>query len=90
VIPKSAKNPEAAEQFINYLLEPDVAKTNIEYIGYSTPNAEALGIIDPEYLDNNAFNPANDVIARCEFFGDLGDFTQVYSDAWQEVKLYNP
>jgi spermidine/putrescine-binding protein len=90
VIPKTAKNPEAAEKFINYLLEPEVAKTNIEYIGYSTPNTETLKIVDQEYLDNNAFNPADDVIDRCEVFGDLGDFTQVYSDAWQEVKLYNP
>jgi len=90
VIPKSAKNPEAAEKFINFLLQPDVAKINTEYIGYSTPNAEALKILDPEYLNNNAFNPEDDVIARCEVFGDLGEFTQVYSDAWQEVKLYNP
>jgi len=90
VIPKSAKNPEAAEKFINYLLQPDVAKINTEYIGYSTPNAEAMKIIDPEYLANNAFNPGDEVIARCEVFGDLGEFTQVYSDAWQEVKLYNP
>ena len=90
VIPKSAKNPEAAEKFINYLLQPDVAKINTEYIGYSTPNAEALKILDPEYLANSAFNPEDDVVARCEVFGDLGEFTQVYSDAWQEVKLYNP
>ncbi|MGI5919919.1 MAG: ABC transporter substrate-binding protein [Christensenellales bacterium] len=90
VIPKSAKNPEAAEKFINFLLQPDVAKINTEYIGYSTPNAEALKILDEKFLANNAFNPEDDVIARCEVFGDLGEFTQVYSDAWQEVKLYNP
>ena len=90
VIPKSCKNVEAAEKLINYLLDPKVAKTNIEYIGYSTPNAEALKIIDPEYLSNNAFNPADDVTDRCVVFHDLGDFTNVYSEAWQEVKLYKP
>jgi spermidine/putrescine-binding protein len=90
VIPKSCDNVEAAEKLINFLLDAEVAKTNIEYIGYSTPNAEALKIIDPEYLANNAFNPEDDVLDRCVVFHDLGDFTEAYSEAWQEVKLYKP
>jgi spermidine/putrescine transport system substrate-binding protein len=81
---------DAAHQFINFLLDPEVATINSEYIGYSTPNAKVMELIDPEYLANNAFNPSDDVISRCTVFHDLGDFTQVYSDAWQEVKWYNP
>ncbi len=86
VIPDTCKNEDAAYQFINYLLDPEAATINTEYIGYSTPNAKVMELIGEEYLSNNAFNPGDDVINRCTVFHDLGDFTQVYSDAWQDVK----
>src|SRR5690606_31373464 len=38
VIPKTAKNVEAAHQFINFMLDPEIAAANTEYVGYSTPN----------------------------------------------------
>lgn len=38
VIPKTSKNQEGAYDFINFMLKPEVAKQNAEYIGYSTPN----------------------------------------------------
>lgn len=90
VILDTCDNLDAAYQLINFLLDPEVATVNTEYIGYSTPNAAVMDLISQDYLDNNAFNPSDDVIERCTVFHDLGDFTQVYSDAWQEVKWYNP
>lgn len=90
VILDTCDNVDAAHKFINFLLDPEAATVNTEYIGYSTPNKEVMNLIDEEYLNNNAFNPGDDVINRCTVFHDLGDFTQVYSDAWQEVKWYNP
>lgn len=39
---------EAAEMFINFLLEPEVGAANAEYIGYSSPNDAALELMDPE------------------------------------------
>ncbi len=90
VILDTCDNLDAAYKFINFLLDPEVATVNFEYIGYSTPNAAVMDMISEDYLSNNAFNPTDDVINRCTVFHDLGDFTQVYSDAWQEVKWYNP
>lgn len=90
VIPKTSQHSEAAEAFINFLLEPEVATINIEYIGYSTPNNKVLEMIDPSYLDNNAFNPSDDVVNRCTVYHDLGDFEAKYAEAWQEVKWYTP
>ncbi len=37
-IPKGAKNKEAAELFINFMLEPEVAIANAEYICYASPS----------------------------------------------------
>ena len=90
VIPKTSQHQEAAETFINFLLDPEVAKINTEYIGYSTPHNKALEMVDQWYKDNNAYNPAEDVVKRCTVYHDLGDFESKYAEAWQEVKWYTP
>lgn len=89
VIPDTCDNVDEAYAFINYLLEPEAATENTEYIGYSTPNAEVMKMISEDYLANNAFNPSDEVIDNCTVFHDLGDMTEVYSEAWQEVKRYD-
>ncbi|NLB61159.1 MAG: spermidine/putrescine ABC transporter substrate-binding protein [Clostridiales bacterium] len=85
IIPKSSKNPELAEKFINFLNRPEVAKQNSEYIGYSTPNKAALALMDEYWTQNEIYNPPQEVIDRCEIFRDLGDFTSVFSDAWDAI-----
>ena len=46
VIPKSAKNIEAAHAFINFLNDGAIAARNTEYIYYSTPNQAAMGRLE--------------------------------------------
>jgi len=86
IIPKSSKNVEAAEAFINFLCDAEVAKANTEYIGYSTPNKAALELLDEEMLSDETYNPPQEVLDRCEIFRDLGDFIDVYNEAWAKVK----
>lgn len=86
VILKSSDQQEAAHRFIDFLMEPEIAKLNAEYIGYSTPNEPALEIISPDYLQYNSFNPSDEEIARATYFRDLGDFISVYNDQWMKVK----
>ena len=64
-IPAGAKQKEAAEMYINFLMEPDIAYANTYYVGYSTPHSEAYEMLDDEikndgisylsdeYLDEN-------------------------------------
>ncbi|QNO14283.1 spermidine/putrescine ABC transporter substrate-binding protein [Alkalicella caledoniensis] len=85
-IPKGAKNKENAEKFINFMLKSEVAKTNIEYIEYSTPHTEALGLLDEETQNNEVLYPSDEVIDKAEIFIDLGTFLDVYSRVWREVK----
>ncbi len=37
-IPKNAKNPELAKEYINFMLSPEPAVANAVYIGYASPN----------------------------------------------------
>ena len=86
VIPKSAKNVEAALAFINFLNDGNVATKNTEYICYSTPNAAAMARLDAEFTEDETYNPSPEVLARCEVFHDLGEFVTVFNEAWSKIK----
>ena len=86
VIPKSSKNKEAAEKFIDFMCRTDIAKKNVEYIGYSTPQQETFDQLPEDMQNNPVAYPDEDSLARCEVFNDLGDFNEVYDDAWIRIK----
>lgn len=88
VIPATSQHSAEAEAFINFLCDAEVAKANTEYIGYSTPNKAALAMLDASYIENETYNPPQAVLDRCEIFHDLGDFINVYNDAWNDIKLH--
>ncbi|WP_423236770.1 ABC transporter substrate-binding protein [Clostridium fallax] len=86
VIPKGAKHKEYAEKFINFMLDPEIAKQNVEYIGYSTPNKAALELLNDDIKNDKNAYPDEGVLKKCEVFKDLGDNIKKYDEAWMEVK----
>ena len=84
VIPKTAKNVEAAHAFINFINDANLAARNSEYIYYSTPNQGALDLMDEDFVNNEIFNPSDEILGRCHVFHDLGEFVQIFNDAWAE------
>ncbi|MEN8077145.1 ABC transporter substrate-binding protein [Clostridioides difficile] len=85
-IPKGAKNKAGAEAFINFLCDPENAKTNIEYIEYSTPNSGAFELLDEEVKNNAAYYPSDEILNRCETFTNLDTETlKLYEAAFTEV-----
>lgn len=86
VIPKNAKNVEAAHAFINFINDGNVAARNTEFICYSTPNAAAMARLDESFLESETYNPPQEVLDRCEVFHDLGDFVEVFNAAWSKIK----
>ena len=88
VIPKNAKHKENAEDFINFLCRPDIAKMNFDYITYSTPNTAARELIEDPAIRNSkiAFPDASE-LERCETFQFLGDKNDaIYKKLWREIK----
>ena len=85
VIPKNAKNPEAAHLFIEFMTRPENAAQNSEYIGYSTANAGAMELLPEELRESPVAYPDDETIARCEIFRDPGEFISVYNRIWTEV-----
>jgi len=86
VIPKGAQNKQAAEMFINFLLEPDVALANAEYIMYATPHKAVRE--NPEYSlrDSDILYPATPPKTQ-EFENLPPEILRLMSDLWTEVKL---
>ena len=87
-IPVTSKHKKEAELFINYMLRPEVAMKNAEYIKISTPNVEAMKLLPEEVRTNKYLYPDGDVFKNGEVFTDLGEFTKEYDRMWTEIKSY--
>ena len=86
-IPKGTQNKDAAEAYINFLCETDIAVANAETIGYSTPHTEAKKELDPEIVNNPNFYPPEEVLARTEIFLTLPDeVNRLMDDLWIQIK----
>ena len=87
VIPKGAKHKTEAEQFINFLSEPENAAENVDYIGYATPNMGAYELLDEETQEDETVYLSEEVLDKCEIFIDLGNKIKLYDDACLKVKI---
>ncbi|WP_139906074.1 ABC transporter substrate-binding protein [Clostridium thermarum] len=84
-IPKTAKHKEEAEKFLNYLLDAEVNKKNVDYIGYATPNKATFEMLDEEVKNDKAAYPDEEILQKSEVYIDLGDFRKLYNDAWLKI-----
>lgn len=86
VIPKSVRNIRNAHAFINFMMRPDIAKKNCEYVGYATANAKAQAMLDPKTRNNKAVYPAAGDLERGEFQADVGAAITIYEKYWEMLK----
>ncbi len=88
-IPKSCKNYEAALMYINFLLEPQIATANAEYIGYASPNIAVINNPDYYYYQNKILYPDEKDIPKVQYYHDIPDEIRMhYEMLWCDVKLY--
>lgn len=88
-IPKNAKNVEAALMYINFLLDPDVATANAEYLGYASPNTAVVNNKDYCYYQNEVLYPAETAMPKVQYYHDIDTDTRTYYEKlWSEVKLH--
>ena len=89
VIPKTARNIDGAYAFINFMLEPENAAINAEYVGYATPNQTAIELMDPEITSDEQFYPSDEIMDKLEVYENLGAKTLgTYNDLFLEVKMF--
>ena len=86
-IPKGTANKAAAECFINFMCDPEIARMNMDYIYYSSPIRQVVEGLSEEEAANGALNPPQDVIARCEYYNDISDSMDLYESIWMEIRM---
>ncbi len=70
-IPTCCKEKEAAELFINFLCDPEIAAGNMEWIEYSTPISAAKEFLDPETVNDPVLYPSADVLKHGTSYAHL-------------------
>jgi len=82
-IPKGSQNKDAAEAFINFLCETEIAVANCEYICYFTPHIKAAEIVGTD----ERIYPTDDQLANAESYIALSnDINSLYDSSWIEVR----
>lgn len=87
-IPKTSKNIEAAQMYINFLCEPEISLANCNSIGYSTPNSATFDMLDDEIKNDGISYPDEEFQKnKCTTFINLSDeANQLMQDLWTEMK----
>jgi spermidine/putrescine transport system permease protein len=86
VIPVSAPHKELAHQFIDWVLEAEVAAEICNTTLWSTPNRAALALLDPSVRASPILFPPPARLANLEMMRDLGETTVLLSRYWTEIK----
>ena len=84
-IPADAKNVEAAHMYINFLLDPEVALANAEYMCYASPNTSVLNNEEYSLKDADELYDTENVTAY--YYYDLPEEIRTYYEKlWLSVK----
>ena len=86
-IPKDAKNVAEAHELVNFLLEPQIAARNTNFIAYANGNAASRAFIDKAILDDRGVYPDAAMMARLYTIGAHDQKTQrLMNRLWTKIK----
>ncbi len=87
VIPRTSRNKAMAMQFINYLLDREVAARTSERLLFASANRDARALVKASVRDNPAVYPDEAALGHLEWMTDVGDALRLYDRAWTELKM---
>ncbi len=82
-IPADAPHPRNAHAFINFMMKPEVAAANSNYVNYATGNAAAVELLDEGVRDDPGVYPPPEIVAK--LFPDLAksaEYTRLLNRSW--------
>ena len=90
-VPRTSDHQAEAEEYINFLCDPEIAGANMDYVGYSTPETAAKAYMDPEIVESPVHYPDGETLARTQVFVNLPEETSRLIDRlWAEAKMGGP
>lgn len=89
-IPKTCTNQADATAFLDYLCSDQAAQLDFEYVYYASPVLSVIEAQDEDTRNNQAINPPEDVLLRCQVYRCFDDYTtNLYNILWQDLKAGN-
>jgi len=86
-IPADAPNPENAHAFIDFMLRPDIAATNVNYVAYASGVLAAKPMIDEEILADPGIYPDDETMGRLLITTAYDERTQrLINRAWTRIQ----
>lgn len=82
----TAPDTAEAKAFFEYMLRPEVAAKNANWLRGGTPNVAALPLIDPVLKDNKALYPDEATFLKFNLVEDLGDKIKLWDTVWTKIK----
>lgn len=90
-IPITSSHKAEAEEYINFLCDPEIAGANMNYVGYSTPESAAKAYMDEEMVESPLYYPDDETLARTQVFVNLPqDTSKLVDRLWAEAKMGGP
>lgn len=83
-IPKGARHKELAENFINFVLRPEISARIVNHVRYASVNEAAKPLIKPEILHGPSYHIPEGVTLWV--LEDLGPANQLYERVWLELR----
>lgn len=86
-IPANSPHREQAQQFINFILRPEISARMVNELAVATPNELARPYIDPALLANPGVYPPLEALEHAELFLPLNAATlERYDQIWQQFR----
>ena len=86
-IPKDAEHIEAAHSFINFMMRPEIAARNTNFVAYASGNLEAQKSVGKEILANRSIYPDAATFARLYTVTPYPqDVQRIVTRIWTRVK----
>ncbi|ACK85164.1 polyamine ABC transporter substrate-binding protein [Methylorubrum extorquens] len=86
-VPKDAAHPAEAHAFIDYMMRPEVAAANTNFVSFANGNLAARKLVKPELLNNPGIYPDETTMQRLSVNTAWNDSTQRFvTRAWTRVR----
>ena len=86
-VPADAKHVKNAHLFIDFLLRPDVAAKNTNFVNYANSNAASMSLVSEEIKNDRGIYPSDETKAK--LVPDLAEspqFTRLLTRSWTRFK----
>jgi len=87
VVLRTSRHRDLAMQFINYLLDSEVAARTTDRLLFASSNRESKDLVQSTIRENPAVYPPGAALDRLEWMADVGEAIRLYDRAWTELKL---